>query len=112
MADYLFIYRGEAGPHKPDAASEMTQRWIKWIVSIGEQGHLKDRGQPLENSGRVVAGNSIVTDGPYAETKDLISGFTIVKADDLDQAVALTKGCPIFEVGGLVEVRPLINLGA
>ena len=110
MSEYLFIYRGAAGPHNRN--SETTQRWMKWIVNIGEQGHLKDRGQPLEYTGRVVNSSSIVTDGPYAETKDLVCGFTIINADDFDQAVALTKGCPIFDVGGLVEVRPLVNLNA
>ena len=111
MTDYLFIYRGVPGARNHETAAEATQRWVKWITSIGEQGHLVDRGQPLEYSGRVIDGkNGVVTDGPYAETKDLVCGFTIIRAEDLDQASALAEGCPIFEVGGLLEVRPLINL--
>ncbi len=47
----------------------------------------------------------VVTDGPYAETKDVIGGFLIIEAADLADAVELAKGCPILSRGGAVEVR-------
>lgn len=49
-------------------------------------------------------------DGPFAEAKDLIGGFTLIEARDLDHAVELAKGCPIFEFDGGVEVRPIRKL--
>jgi hypothetical protein len=110
MSEFLFLYRSEEGARKPESSEESMQRWVSWIMSIGERGHLKERGLPLETGGKVV-GQSVVTDGPYAETKDLVCGFTIVEAKDLEEAVELTKGCPIFDVGGLVEVRPAISMG-
>jgi hypothetical protein len=54
--------------------------------------------------------NKDVHDGPFAEAKDLINGYTLVDAATLDQAVELSKGCPIFEDGGAVEVRPIAKL--
>jgi len=51
-----------------------------------------------------------VTDGPFAEAKDIIGGFTLIEARDLDHAVELSKGCPILEVDGAVEVRPIRKL--
>ena len=45
--------------------------------------------------------------GPYAEAKDLVNGYIQVDADDIEHAVELAKGCPILEVGGSVEVRPI-----
>jgi hypothetical protein len=51
-----------------------------------------------------------VTDGPYAETKDTIGGYLIVEARDLEQAVELTKGCPLFDRDGLIEVRPILSM--
>jgi hypothetical protein len=48
-----------------------------------------------------------VKDGPYAEAKDVVGGYIIVEADNIDQAVELSKGCPILDVGGSVEVRPV-----
>ena len=52
----------------------------------------------------------VVTDGPYAEAKDLVAGFMIVKARDLAEAAELSKGCPILEGGGSVEVRPVLPM--
>jgi hypothetical protein len=48
-----------------------------------------------------------VKDGPYAEAKDVVGGYIIVEADDIGQAVELSKGCPILDAGGSVEVRPV-----
>jgi len=62
-------------------------------------------------AGKVVKGrHKTITDGPYAETKDIVAGFTLVEARDLDQAVELSKGCPIFETDGAVEVRPVAKM--
>jgi hypothetical protein len=87
---------------------QMMQKWMTWMKELGAKGHIKDQGQPLERTGKVVKGKQkLVTDGPFAETKDLVGGYTLIEARDLDQAVELSKGCPIFEVEGAVEVRPV-----
>ena len=81
---------------------------MAWFKQLGENGHIKDPGHPLEHTGKVVKGkHKAVTDGPYAEAKDVIGGFTVIEAKDLAQATELSKGCPILEVGGSVEVRPI-----
>jgi hypothetical protein len=51
-----------------------------------------------------------VTNGPFAEAKDAVGGYTLIEARDLDQAVKLSMGCPIFEVDGEVEVPPVMKL--
>jgi hypothetical protein len=69
---------------------------------------LKDRGHPLDGSGRVLRGSpTTINDGPFSEVKDVIGGFSIVEAASLDEASSLAQGCPILEVGGSVEVRPI-----
>ena len=55
-------------------------------------------------------GNVSITDGPYLEAKDLVGGFTLVEARDIDQAVELSRGCPILDGGGSVEVRPVMKM--
>jgi hypothetical protein len=81
------------------------------MKELGDKGNLKDGGQPLEPTGKVVSGKQkTVTDGPYAEAKDLVGGFTLVEARDLSQAAELSKGCPIFDNGGTVEVRPVMKM--
>jgi hypothetical protein len=57
----------------------------------------------------VVARNKAVTDGPYAEVKDVVGGYTLIEARDLDEAAELSKGCPVFERNGFVEVRPVMK---
>jgi hypothetical protein len=51
--------------------------------------------------------NKVITDGPFAEGKELVGGYFLVRADSLDEAARMAKDCPIFETGGSVEVRPI-----
>jgi hypothetical protein len=86
------------------------ERWMAWMKELGASGHLKAPGQPLETTGKRVIGKSkSVTDGPYAE-KDMVLGYTLVEAKDIGQAAELSMGCPIFETGGQVEIRPLLKM--
>jgi hypothetical protein len=88
------------------------QRWRAWFTDLEKSGHLASIGQPLDTKGGSVVKNAKggVSDGPYAETKDIVVGFSLISAEDLDQAVALTKGSPIFEQGGMIEVRPILKM--
>jgi hypothetical protein len=111
MSEFVYLYRGGQRDTSPEAIQQMMQRWMTWLKSLAEKGHIKDQGQPLDRTGKLVKGKQkIVTDGPFAETKDVIGGYTLVLAKDLDQAVELSKGCPIFETDGAVEVRPVLKM--
>jgi hypothetical protein len=113
MSEFIYLYRSGEQEHRqsmgsPEQVQKTMQKWMAWMKELGDKGHLKDPGQPLERTGKVVKGKQkTVTDGPYAETKDIVGGYTLVEAKDLGQAVELSYGCPIFETGGLVEVRPV-----
>jgi hypothetical protein len=115
MSQFLYLYRQDPTTRtqamSPELAQQNMQRWMSWMQELDKQGHLKDRGQPLEAAGKVVRGQQkAVTDGPYAEAKDLVGGFSIVEARDIDQAVELSHGCPIFAGGGSVEIRPVMKM--
>ncbi len=111
MGEFVYLYRGGVRSDSPQQSEQVMQKWVAWMKDLGEKGHLKDRGQPLELTGKVVRGaQKVVTDGPYAESKDLVGGYTLVQAKDLTHAAELSKGCPIFEVGGFVEVRPVMEM--
>jgi hypothetical protein len=110
MSEYLFLYRGGGRPAgwSPEQMQKQTAKWMTWIKGLGEQGALKEPGHPLESEVKIVKGNDhAVTDGPFTEAKDVIGGYSIVTARDLNEAAALTKGCPNFDIGGFVEVRPI-----
>jgi hypothetical protein len=101
MSEYVFLYRGGEPGRSPERAQQMMQKWMAWLKELTEKGHIKDQGQPLERTGKLVKGKQkTVTDGPY----------TLIEARDLEQAVELSKGCPIFEADGAVEVRPVMKM--
>lgn len=111
MSQFVYLYRGGERPQSPEEGEKEMQRWVTWMQELGAQGHLKDRGQPLERSGKVVSGKQkVITDGPYAESKDLVGGFSLVEATDITHAAELSKGCPIFASGGAVEIRPVMEM--
>jgi len=116
MSEFVFLFRStEAGRREamgsPERAQRSLQVWLAWIRDLEAKGHLKDRGQPLEPTGKVVRGSKrVITDGPYAEAKDLVLGFIVIEARDLAHAVEISTGCPIVEGGGSVEIRPVGTL--
>jgi hypothetical protein len=111
MSQFVYLYRGAERRGSREEMQETMQKWMAWFKQLADQGHIKAIGQALEHTGKVVKGKQkMVIDGPFAETKEIVGGYTLVEARDLDQAVELSKGCPIFEVDGAVEVRPVMNI--
>jgi len=94
------------------SAAEMqahVRKWYAWSDALMAKGHSL-QGQPLADRGRTLRGKDrIITDGPYAELKDLVTGAMIITAASFDEAVELARDCPVFELGGSVEVRPVIE---
>ena len=114
MSQFVYLFRStEAGAQEamgtPERAQQSLQAWLAWIHELEANGHLKERGQPLDRSGKVVRGGD-VTDGPYVEAKDLVLGFIVVEARDVEHAAQLARRCPIALGGGSVEIRPVVPL--
>jgi hypothetical protein len=109
MADFMFLFRGsqtQAQP-SPEEMQKHMQEWMVWIEKLRKAGTFK-AGDPLEGGGKVVSGTrKLVTDGPFAESKEVVGGYLLVTAKNLDDAVEISKECPIFAHGGSVEVRPV-----
>ena len=80
-------------------------------MSLARQGRGRNNGTALDNLGVTVRGHErVVTDGPYAESKDLVTGNLIVEAASLEDAIDVARTCPTYEFGGSVEVRPVQDL--
>jgi hypothetical protein len=117
MKDFLYIFRDtlqntEAYMKLSPAEIEADmQRWNAWMTGLAESGNL-GTGQPLLPEGKVVKGPSKkITDGPYVEGKDIVGGYMLIKAKDLQQATELSKGCPaLLSPGGTVEVREIMPM--
>ena len=115
MSEFVYLFRSPESENRermgsPERVQETMKSWLAWMRELESKGHLKERGQPLERTGKVVRGTSkLVSDGPYAEAKDLVSGFIVVQARDLAEAAEIAKGCPILAGSGAVEVRPVLK---
>jgi hypothetical protein len=111
MSEFTFLFRGRDTSASPEQMQKHLEKWLAWFQELGAKGHIKGPGHPLEGTGKVVKGKKkIVNDGPYAEAKDIVGGYVLIEAKDLAHAVEISKGCPILEVGGSVEVRPIQKL--
>jgi hypothetical protein len=115
VSEFVYLFRTQESEHRermgtPQQAQEMMKAWLSWMRELESKGHLKERGQPLELTGKVVRGNKKpISDGPYAEAKDLVCGYIVVQAKDLAEAAEIAKGCPILAGEGAVEVRPILK---
>jgi hypothetical protein len=83
---------------------------MTWMQGLSQKGILVG-GENLQRTGKQVNGKSkVVTDGPFIEAKEMVNGYLIIIAKDINEAVEISKGCPIFLENGKVEVRPVQKL--
>lgn len=114
MTDYLFLFRG-SGPImaklSPEQMQQHIQKAMAWIDQMAKAGIYK-AGEPLAQGGKVLhrGKKQVVTDGPYAESKDVVSGYVIVKAASLAKATAIAKASPFLECNGTLEIREIRDL--
>lgn len=104
---YLCMYRGAPSGNKPSAAQmqEMFAAFSAWQGKFKDQ--ILDMGSKLKSSGKVVTPDG-VTDGPFAEAKEIVAGFMILGAADYDGAVAVVRAMPGMNMpGACVEVREM-----
>src|SRR5256886_17218287 len=106
---YMLLFRG-TDLRKGLSAEELqkvTDDWMAWFKRLTEQGKAL-AGQPLEREGKIVSGKDrIVSDGPFAESKEAIGGYFLLDVATIDEAVAIAKECPGLPYGVCVGVRPV-----
>lgn len=110
MEKFILLFRGgntHISTANSQAAMEVIQTWNVWMQGLAEKGILAG-GDALQVSGKYVKGiNKVVSDGLYAAGNEMVGGYLIVNAKDIDDAVEISKGCPILNEDGSVEVRPI-----
>lgn len=111
MKEFLLIFRTSEQPEatrSPEQMQEVMQQWIDWFGGIAAQNKLVDRGNRLGTQGKTVKPGNVVTDGPFMEIKEIIGGYSMIRANSLEEATDIASGCPILKVGGCVEVRDVM----
>lgn len=112
MKEYLLLFRGglDYEVASPEQLQANIKKWNAWMDNLAKAGKFGG-GERLNNDGATIKGiTKQVTDGPYAEAKEIIGGYIIIKTDNKAEAVEIAKGCPIFENGGFVEVREVAKM--
>ncbi len=113
MKDFLFVYRNDyktlPAPTPEQQQAEM-KKWMDWLGGIAAQNKLTAAGSPLTSEGRVLKANHVVTNGPYSEIKEVVGGYSIIRAGSFDEAVEMAKGCPALLIGGNVEIREVVPM--
>ena len=111
MKEYLLVFRAIEGANRRNDAERIVsmEEWKNWIGSIAATGKFIG-GQPLQAGGRLMT-NTGITDAPFAEGKEVLNGYVILKADDYKEAEQFSKGCPIFQdKGGSLEIREIAKM--
>lgn len=113
MEEYLILMRLDLITKEAQPSPEQMQEYMKiyndWVGSIAAQNRYIG-GKGLSTEGKVIRSNHVITDGPYAEIKESLAGFIMIKARDFDDAVRIAKDCPILEGDNSVEVRKVVSV--
>jgi len=114
MAKFMFLQRSSSSCEKrpemtPEQMEAGMKAWMDWVKTGTNEGWLLDPGSPLSGTGAVVQADLTVIDGPFAESKELVGGYTIVEASNLAAACELAKQTMRIAGGGMIEVREFAN---
>lgn len=110
MKEFLLLIREDAnyGQLSVEEMQADIEKHMAWVEDLIAKGLFKD-GNPLDASGTHIKGkDKIVTDGPYIESKECISGYYFLLANSLEQATEIAKDCPALELGATIELREVI----
>ena len=105
MPNYLLVYHGGAMPESEEEGARAMQAWMAWFGVLGDA--VVDGGNPVGMSKTVHPGGRVADDGGSNPT----SGYSVIKAGSIDDAIAMAQGCPHLESNGTVEVAEIIEMG-
>ena len=116
MKDYLLIIRTEGCVWKdlsPEELQKHMEHGSAYIGNLMKEGKLKN-ANPIETSGsRIISQqNGTLKDGPFNESKEVVAGYFHITVADIDEAVQIAKGNPIFnDIPTKIEVYPMMPIG-
>lgn len=106
----MLIFHGGMKQDASPAEMEANMgKWMAWVENLNKEGKYVS-GEPLLPGGKLVSGPASATDGPYTEGKEVVGGYFIINAANMEEAVAECRNYPDFEFGGQVQVRQVMKL--
>jgi hypothetical protein len=97
--DYVLLYSGGGMPETQEEVSQVMKAWDEWMHGLGDK--LKDGGNPFAPMAKSVSADGKVSDGPMGS---MATGYSIVMADSMDEAVEMAKTCPVTLGGASITV--------
>lgn len=110
MKEFLLLIREDAnyGEFSVEEMQADIEKHMAWVEALIAKGQFKE-GNPLEASGVQISGKEkLVTDGPFIESKECISGYYFLLANSLEEATEIAKGCPSLDLGATIELREVM----
>jgi hypothetical protein len=113
MPDFLLLLNRPAGAPpalSPAQIAAVTKDYVGWTERMRAEGRVKAGEKLTSDAGRVMRSNGqrvLVTDGPFAESKELLGGFYVIAARDYDEAYRVAESCPHLKYGGSIELRQI-----
>jgi hypothetical protein len=104
MSDFVLLYQGGSMPETEQEQKQAMDAWTAWFTNLGSA--VKDQGNPFSGASKSIAGDGAVSDGGGGTA----SGYSIVSADSLDDAVALAKDCPVLQGGAGITIYETIEV--
>lgn len=112
MKKFILLLHSEYEQEKnysPQEMQELVGAHMGWVQKLSESGHYLG-GDGLSIDGKTISGkSSLVKDGPYIESKEIIGGYYLLQANSLDEITEIAKACPCHLWGGVTEVRPIMD---
>lgn len=112
MKEFMMIFIGanyEELGLSPEELQTRMGKWFAWGDKMKNQGILKG-GEALYPSGKHIKGpDRVESDGPFAESKELIGGYYTVTADSYEEVTKIAQDFPDFDLGGIVEIREIVK---
>jgi hypothetical protein len=103
MAQYVIVYLGGDQPSTPEEGKQHMAKYMEWLSSLGDSA--VSPANPLKGTSTVNPDGTVTAGGTTT-----MSGYTIIKADSMDAALSIAKGCPFLEIGGSLEVSELMQM--
>ena len=104
MAKYLLVYHGGKKPDSEEEVAEVMNAWGEWFGSMGAA--VVDGGNPVGISSTINADGSVSSDGGANPA----SGYSLIEASDVEDAISKAQGCPILKSGGSVELAEAFDM--
>jgi hypothetical protein len=116
MPNYMLFLHEDLGQFDDRPEAEMMrviQEYSAWATKMREEKRFVGGEKLADDAGKVLrnkGGKIVVTDGPYAETKEVVGGYFAITAEDYAEACKIARDCPHLKYGGRVEVREIHQL--